>query len=527
MSRAQDTPAIERQRRMIDALRHARAYDHPVGTVELCETHISWILLAGEFAYKIKKALDAGFLDYRSLEARRFYCEEEVRLDRRGAPDIYLGVTTVSGPAERARFGGHGEAIDYAVRMARFAQQALLSERLRGARFDAGLAGRLADRVASFHRGLPALPAASPHGSPAATRAASARLLRSIEALGAEAPWLQGWEKARDWLVDEGERLDAQFAARRQAGMVRECHGDLHCANIVVLGEDIALFDGIEFSEELRSIDVANDLAFLLMDLQARRRPEMAWHCLNRYLELSGDYEALGVLRYYIVYRALVRCMVESLRALQQPAEAAVASVHAANYLRLARAHRPRGKGAIVLTHGFSGSGKSTLALAFCRRFGAIRLRSDVERARLWGHRGEAGARYSAEATEATYARLATLAAGAARAGWVAVVDATFLARAQRDRFRALARELACRFAIVDFAAPAELLRARVRQRQDAGSDVSEADVAVLERQLRSAEPLAAEELADLVRYDATRPLGAADTDAAWAGLNRRLRAKR
>ena len=500
---------------LLEALRQPRAYDHPVDAIELLETHISWVLLTGPYAYKIKKPVALGFLDFSSLELRRRCCDEEVRLNRRLAPELYLGVVAIHGPAPEAHFGGEGEVIEVAVKMRQFPQESLLSTCLARIAPQGDLFDRLADDLASFHASADRAAAASSYGLPA-------QLLQPAEAnlevlARAAAAGLAGvdpalLEELRHWTLTCWQQLGPRFLQRRREGRILEGHGDLHLANMAWLDGRIVVFDCLEFSPALRWIDGISDLAFLAMDLQHRGQRQLGGRVLNRWLEANGDYEGLHLWRWYVVYRALVRAKVAALRLDQQRATGlSAAAVEPSSssagellaYLQLAERTIRSRPAALVLTHGVSGSGKSHLARRLCHHFGWIHLRSDAERLRLfgrWGFPGEAplqGDPYRSEISALLYRqRLPAAAEAALEAGFGVVVDATFLEAGHRQRFRDLAERLAVRLVLLDCRCDPEQARRRIQARALAGGDPSEADLAVLERQLLKRQPLSGPELA-------------------------------
>ncbi|OPZ05351.1 MAG: hypothetical protein BWZ09_01185 [Alphaproteobacteria bacterium ADurb.BinA305] len=327
---------------------------------------------------------------------------------------------------------------------------------------------------------------------------------------GVHADLLAMLARVEAWAEAQYAALAPVFAVRLAEGRVRECHGDLHLGNLVVLDGEPRLFDAIEFSAELRWTDVVADVAFLVMDLQARGRAELGWRFLNAWLERCGDYAGLRVLPYYLSYRAMVRAKIAAIRASQLDGAARSESVdECRRYLALAEAQRALGAPALLVACGVAGAGKTSQSQALVEAGGVIRVRADVERKRLAGLAAEAtsgsglgGGLYTPEATARTYARLAELARVVLEAGRPVLVDATFLKRAQRTAFAGLAQELGVPFAILAFDAPEDVLRARVRARLAAGGDASEADEAVLEAQLRSREGFAAEELARVLPID-------------------------
>lgn len=525
--------ALERQRALIDALCDPAAWPHPVASVRHIETHISHVLLAGETAYKIKKPVDLGFLDFSTLEARRHFCEEELRLNRRLAPGLYLDVVAITGSAHAPRVGAAGAAIEYAVRMRAFAQDALLDAMCAAGTLAPAHIDEIAARVAAFHADAPRAGAASPYGLPEAIRRPMLENFAQIGVLPAGEGERERLGRLESWSLAGHARLAPLMRRRHDEGFVRECHGDLHLGNIALFDGRVQIFDCIEFNAELRWIDIASEIAFLFMDLTARARTDYAARFLDRVLEIGGDHAGLALLRHYAVYRAMVRAKVAAIRAAQPGLDAAgreAALADFSGHLRLAgRLTRPA-PGALILTHGYSGSGKSTYAQALLEGLGAVRVRSDVERKRMLGltaheDTGSAVGRgaYARQATQETYARLARLADEALDAGFPVIVDAAFLKREQRDAMRALAERRAVPFFIVSVSASESTLRRRVAERRARGGDASEATAQVLDWQLRGAEPLASDELGCVIPVDSER-----DAPQAAIGLVRaRLAAAR
>ena len=322
------------------------------------------------------------------------------------------------------------------------------------------------------------------------------------------------------WTRERFEALRGLLAGRKAGGFIRECHGDMHLGNIALVDGEVLIFDGIEFNPDLRWIDVMNEVAFLVMDLEQAGRHALARRFLNRWLERTGDYEGVPLLDFYKVYRALVRAKVTAIR-LAQPDLSAEdrASVLAeyGRYVTLAEGYiRPR-QGRLLIAHGLSGSGKTRIGQALLEAAPLIRIRSDVERKRLFGLPAEArtdsalgGGIYGPEAGRRTYERLRELARPVLAAGWPVLADATFLHRGGRRAFADLAEELGVPWVILDLEAPLEVLEARVAERQAAASDASEAGVEVLRRQAETHEPLDEEERRHAVTLDTTEPPGAA-----------------
>jgi len=478
----------------------AECYGHPVGEVRLIETHISWVLLAGDYAYKIKKPVDLGFLDFSTLALRLHACEEEVRLNRRLAPDYYLGVVPIAGSPDAPRLKGSGVPFEYAVQMRRFPPDDTLDHLAQRGELDADKIDRLAARIASFHQNECAVASAdSPWGEP---EVIARPVAENFELLAERQPDSALLKQLQDWSEAEHRRLMPAMSERKRAGFVRECHGDLHLGNLAWVDGELVIFDCIEFSPALRWIDVISEVAFCYMDLLHRGQIELAMLFLNAWLEATGDYEGIALLRYYAVYRAMVRAKVAALRAGQAGGEAERAEVDAC--LRLAERLMQGGPPQLWITHGLSGSGKTTQTQSLLQRQGMIRLRSDVERKRLAGldalARGGAGeGLYTQQAGERTYRHLAHLAEKLLDAGWTAVVDAACLQRWQRDLFRDLARRRGFGFRILDVQADPAVLRKRIAGRTAQGSDASDADLGILQHQLETAQPLAEDEVAYVV----------------------------
>ncbi|BAN69737.1 bifunctional aminoglycoside phosphotransferase/ATP-binding protein [endosymbiont of unidentified scaly snail isolate Monju] len=460
----------------------------------LIETHISWVILHDRYAWKLKKPLDLGFLDFSRLDQRRLFCEEEIRLNRRLAPDIYLGVVPITGTPESPRFGGEGPILEWAVQMRAFDADATLdrAHEIAPAQIDA-----IADCLAHFHRDIPKAPPESDYGTPAAVRApveGNFAALRRLDPPPSSRALLDVLEPRLQRL---GERLEPHFSARREAGHIRECHGDLHLGNIAWMNEAPLIFDAIEFDPGLRFIDPVNELAFLAMDLHHRGQSALAWRLLDRWLTHTGDHAGLAAWSYYLAYRAMVRAKIAAIRARQADDD----FTPTRDLLALADALSRPGRPALVLMHGVSGSGKTHLSQALLEDLGTVRLRSDVERKRLFGLGAQDDSRrngtdiYTPEASRRTLATLLQKTEALLDAGLRVIVDATFLARSWREPFEQLAEARGLPWCIVSPQVPETLLRERVSARHHQGEDASEADLAVLTSQLANQQPLAPDEL--------------------------------
>jgi uncharacterized protein len=495
---------------LISALLDPARYPDPALNVECLQTHISWVLLAGEFAYKIKKPLTLPFLDYGTLAQRHLACEDELRLNRRYAPDLYLGVLAIGGTPDQPVLGRLGEpadgAIEYALKMRRFDEAGRLDHVCARGELTLEHIRQLADGVVALHRAAAVAAPATPFGAPEQILAQALENFDELETLLLGPEDQAQLASLRAWTNTQFARLQTQFGARKAAGFVRECHGDLHLGNLVLIDGRVTMFDCIEFNEALRWIDVASEIAFTYIDLLDHDQAGLAGCLLNQWLSDSGDYAALAVMRFYAVYRALVRAKVAALRSKQDAgadmAQDAGADEYAATRAWLALAQRVAtpARACLTITHGLSGCGKSTVALQRLLadpNANTLCLRSDVERKRLFklAERENSaspldGGIYHKDASKLTYQHLADLALQLLAAGWSVIVDAAFLQRAERDRFRALALQAGVDFAILAPQAPAEQLASRIETRRALAQDASEATLAVLEQQMNLIEPL-------------------------------------
>ena len=499
--------------------------------VRLLETHISWVVLVGRYAYKLKKAVNLGFLDFSGLELRRYYCAEEIRLNRRLAAGIYLEVVGIGGSIENPQLHGL-PVLEYAVKMRRFVvgqqfDRLLLRKVLLPQHIDS-----LAGKIASFHlalgAGLPEVAGEARYGTAQAVYKDVAQNFTQLQGMPlkrGDSALLAALRSASD---AEFQACSAFIEQRREQGFVRECHGDMHLANIVLLDGQATPFDGIEFNPALRWIDVINELAFPFMDLLLHKRADLAYRLLNAYLEVTGDYAGLGLLRFYLAYRAMVRAKVSAIRATQPELSPRQASREWANYrscLALAASSFARARPVLIITYGLPGSGKTTFSQLALQKIMAIRLRSDVERKRLYGVATQANSRaqtgldlYTAAVTQQTYVRLAELARPLLQAGYSVVVDAAFASQQQRDVFYRLAHELDIACLIASIQSSPATLRTRITQRMQAGADASEADVVVLEKLQLTQQPLSVEENARSVIFD-NEHAGIAGDSPAWNKL--------
>ena len=500
----------------LQALLYPRAYPHPVQAVELIETHISWVLLTGEFAYKIKRPVRYPFIDLRSPEHRAFLCREEIRLNRRFAPELYLGVYPVSWLEGEARVEGSGRVIEHAVRMRQFAREDELDQLLEARRIEPAELESFGRELARLHARLPVPQPAQSWGQPPALRALildnAEQCARTVQFPGASTAVRALQARLEASLDTAVQQLSARFAA----GRVRECHGDLHARNIVRWGGHLLAFDCLEFDPALRWTDVADEISFLLADLDSRQKPLHAHAFVAGYLAQSGDYQACVLLPLFKAHRSLVRAKVTALDAAAAPtgsSKSADARRQFEAYLDCARRSLTPRPPILILMCGLSGSGKTWIAQRLTPRLLGIHLRSDVERRRIVGlsaaersHSPVEEGLYSSEMTADVYRRLARCAQDTLAGGYVTIVDATFGRRAARAQFHELSARLAVKVCIVHCHASRQVLQARIVERQQHNDDPSEADLAVLGWQEAHLEPIQAEEAFTVFEATTTEP---------------------
>lgn len=486
---------------LIAALQNPDLYPHPVDGFKVIETHISWVVLTGPFAYKVKKPMNFGFLDFTTLEARKHFCAEELRLNQRLTQDLYLEVLPITGSAEAPRLGGEGPAIEYALKMRQFAQDGLLSTLQANGELTPAHIDQMADQIARFHLDAPRVPAEHEAGTPESVMAPVRQNFEQIRPFLSDKADLLQLDALQAWAESSFERLKPLFAQRKAEGFIRECHGDIHLGNATVIDGSVVIFDCIEFNEPFRFTDVYADAAFLAMDLEDRGLKCLARRFISQYLELTGDYQGLELLNFYKAYRALVRAKVSlfSMPAEATPVQRATTLRQYRNYANLAESYSTIPSRFMAITHGVSAVGKSHVAMRLVEALGAIRLRSDVERKRLFGEQTvandlQAGI-YSADASAATYQRLHEIAAAILHAGFPVVIDATYLKHEQRNDAAKVAEATGAPFLILDCNAPQAVIESWLALRQADKKDPSDATLAVIEAQQGSREALTPAEI--------------------------------
>jgi aminoglycoside phosphotransferase family enzyme/predicted kinase len=482
---------------LISALHNSTVYPHSVKAIDLIETHISWLILTGDYVYKIKKPVLFDFIDYSTLAKRAVFCQEEIRLNQRLAPQLYLEVVAIYGTPTTPNFIGQGEVIEYAVKMRQFPAGQLLSDLAQQRHLSLPHAEQLAEQIATFHSQCARLEPHLAYGSCQDIQHWYGENFACMTHLLTDPAWQTKLQQLQRQTDRQWSQLQHTLAQRKAAGWVRECHGDMHLGNITLLAQKIIIFDCIEFNPQLRWVDVMSDLAFLVMDLLHYHYPDLAYGVLNRYLQQTGDYEGLAVLPFYVSYRALVRAKLALLR-YQQGIDRQAAWTEFADLIQLAEDLTHTEKPQLVITHGLSGSGKTSYATQFAIANAAVHVRSDIERKRLYGYTAlqtTQGEIYQADASQQTYQRLLTLAEHCLTAGYSVIIDATFLQRDQRKACQHLAESLTIAYTIIDFQLPLACLEQRIQQRLQSQHDASEATLDVLHQQQKSAQAFTEDEL--------------------------------
>jgi uncharacterized protein len=485
------------------------AYPHPVKRVKLVTTHLSWVLLAGDFAYKIKRPVKYPFVDFSSAERRRLFCAEELRINVRYAPGVYLRLAHITLGDGGARIDGEGAVIDHAVVMRAFHQQEVLATLVESRGVTEPELAAFGAALARIHSSLPLPEPGNPAGTAVTVAAGMGRNvaegLVATRIFGNQAELARLADRQRAELARHVELLDA----RRLAGRVRETHGDLHMGNVVRLEGVLHAFDALEFEPAFRWADVTQDVAFLYADLLAAGEPGLAQAFLNGYLQQGGDFGLARILDLYVADRSLVRAKIMALLATESPAAIPMYEARQKACFGVAEAALEPRRPVCVMMHGPSGSGKSWLAARIAGSLRALVVRSDIERRRIASaaaRRGEAPATYGPDAVRATYVRLRHCAHEALLGGQNVLLDATYAQRSERTRVRDLCRQIGMPLLVIDCQAPQALLEQRVAARQQRGKDASEADLRVLHRQLAASEPLLPEEGLDCFVADTSVP---------------------
>lgn len=487
---------------MLRFLTNPKSYPHETtAEIKHIETHISHIFLCGDYAYKLKKALDLGFLDFTTLVKRKFFCTEELRLNSIFAPDLYLDVIPVYKEDGEFTFREKGKTVEYLVKMRQFDQEQIFSSIVERKAFSIELFTDLARELARIHQKAKSGPEISRYASAAHTgEVAEQNFAQTREYIG-KCISQESFDRIQKFTLNFLDSHKSLFKKRQESQKIRECHGDLHLNNICIYKGEIQFFDRIEFNKEFRNIDVVYDLAFLYMDLQYKKQYIAANRLKNEYFEQSGDYEGAALLAFYACTRAYIRGKVTAFRlndteANAQEKEDIVAEAKA--YFDLAESYATPEKPALWITAGLSGSGKSTAARKIAAKKQFLIIRSDAIRKHLCGislHEKGPQHIYDSETSRTTYEKLIHLAEFLTPFGVSVILDARFDKRKWRAEAMKLAAERSLNFRIVYCTAPPAELKERLKQRS---GDVSDADASLIDSQITTFEDFSPEEEAQL-----------------------------
>ncbi|MEX2588968.1 MAG: AAA family ATPase, partial [Chitinophagales bacterium] len=468
------------------------SYPHSTSDkIRVIETHISVIFLTGDFAYKLKKPLDLGFLDFTTLEKRKFYCEEELRLNSIFAPEIYIEVLPVYEKEGKFSFQQKGKVAEYILKMRQFDQEQILSSKVESGDVSPELFTQLAQKLAYLHQKANSDQEISSYASAQAVQKIAEQNFNQTEAYIGKCISEESFENIRKSTLGFLDKNKALFETRQKSGKIRECHGDLHLNNICIYKGEIQFFDRIEFNKEFRNIDVVYDLAFLIMDLHYRKQYTAANRLMNEYFEQSGDYEGAALLPFYACVRAYIRGKVIAFRLKNQEIQTKERNeiiAEAKAYFDLAESYTKTEKTALWIMSGLSGSGKSTVARKIAEEKQFLIIRSDALRKHLTGvPLYEKGPQeiYKAEVSQETYNTLIKLAEFLTNRGVSVILDARFDKRNLRIKAMQLAEEKQLDFKIIYCQANTEELKKRLKLRS---GDVSDADASLIDQQAKTFE---------------------------------------
>ncbi len=498
---------------LIQAMLKPSFYTHAVSEpIHLVQTHISYVVLTGDYAYKIKKAVDLGFLDFSTLEKRRHFCSEELRLNKLFAPTLYIDLASIVETDAAYRFARPGEesnAVEYAIRMKQFDERQLLLNVFNRGELTEERVVEIATKLAELHAKSHTDESIAEFGRPESVAAMAEENYEHVRPFIGSTQTDSRFQETKAFTDAFIRENGAIFKRRMADGMIRECHGDLHLNNICVYEGRIEFFDRIEFNDLFKNIDVMYDLAFLMMDLQYRGRPDFANVLVNTYLERTGDYEGALLLPLYLSMRAYVRGKVNSILQADEhldTGQRAAAVDEAKSYFKHAWEYTRPKPGKVICICGLSGSGKSTIARRLAQPLDALHLRSDAVRKHLAGIPLEETdeSLYTEEMTRRTYSELARLGLRLADEGFSVILDAKYDRLEQRKEVieRAGERGVPLKFVLckTDIATMKQRLRDRL-------GDVSDATSDLVDRQAADFEGFTDAERAMTIEVDTTEPV--------------------
>ena len=475
---------------------------------------MSFVFLTDEYAYKIKKPVNLGYVDYTTLEKRLHFCKREIELNRRLCPNAYIGVLPITLSGGRFILDGTGDVVEYTVKMKRLPDSSLLDNLLGKDAVTPEMMGAVAGKVANFHAKAETNERIAAFGGLSTVKQNSEENFSQTEKYVGRSLSEKQFLIIRDYTRAFIHGQAMTFEARAKEGRTRDCHGDLHAAHICFC-QELCIFDCIEFNERFRYCDVASEAAFLAMDLDHFGRADLGRHFIEEYVKFSGDRGVKDLLKFYKCYRACIRGKVACFKsddALVTIAERHESAQNAQGYFDLATSYT-RGRPVLAVMAGLVGSGKTTMAKALSRQTGAIYISSDVTRKRLAGipeteHRIEEPSEgiYSAEFNTKTYDAIFDQAREHLKCGYPVILDAAFLKRPERNRAVTIARELGADAFVVECRLSPELTQKRLLKRLDEVS-ASDGRWEIYEKQIGWFEPV--DELPEKfhILIDTSKPL--------------------
>jgi aminoglycoside phosphotransferase family enzyme/predicted kinase len=500
-----------------EALQDAARYPEPTTTIKVRETHISLVFLTDRFAYKFKKPVNLGFLDFSTLAQRQFYCQQELTLNRRLSSGVYLAVVALHRDKQHYSFHDHGEVVDYAVKMRRLPTNSSLQALLQQDAVTPEMIQALTRRLVTFHADHPIALSSEPYGTWERVMVDwEENFVQTVGSIGrtlSRQTYLQIQQAVTTFMT----RHQGWFAQRVRDGHIRDCHGDLRAEHIYFEPDQLQIIDCIEFNHRFRFIDVTSEVAFLAVDLERLGAAALARHFVRDYVQHSGDVSMYRLLDFYCCYRAYVRGKVTAIRLQADPPLElrALLQRRAESYFTLAAQYAGRlSRPCLLVMTGLIASGKSTVAQEIAAALDLELFSSDRLRKELAGIPPETSQRaaygadlYSAAMTQQTYDALAMRARQALGRGCSVILDASFAKRKARQRMAALAQELQARYCVLECWASEATLRERLRAREHMSTSISDAREWLLSQFQRDYEPVQVDEAAYCVRLDTTQGL--------------------
>ena len=499
---------------LVIALLDSKAYPETPQHVELVQTQMSFIFLSDDYVYKVKKPVNLGYLDYTTLDKRHFYCQREIELNRRLCPEVYLGVVPITKGKGSFLMGGQGEVIEYAVKMCRLSQEAMMDMLLTNNQVSTEMVARVAQRLVEFHQKAETNAGISAFGGLNAIKINTEENFTQTEKYIGKTISQEEYQRIREYTDSFVEENASLFRRRVEGGRIKDCHGDLHAAHICFTN-GICIYDCIEFNDRFRYCDIASEVAFLAMDLDHYGRADLSDAFVNAYIDMSQDRELSQLLNFYKCYRAYVRGKVESFK-LDDPyitkAEKRQTLDIASSYFDLADSYI-RSKPILFITAGLIGTGKTTLAQALARRLGLVVISSDVTRKQLASisvteHRFEEfnTGIYSAEFSRKTYDKMFSQAKDILSGGRSVILDASFSRAEERLKAKGLAEKLGTDFFVVECRLDAESIKQRLAERLKE-STTSDGRWEIYEPQKRQFEPVTETSPTNHVIIDTSAPV--------------------